>query len=64
VDKCGRFHGESCAKIIKDISFSNDLINEGVLMLLDDIIDQLIDVICSSNGSVDRCIKTCHFTGV
>jgi hypothetical protein len=34
----------------KDIPFSDDIINEGVLILLDDITDQLINVICSSNG--------------
>jgi hypothetical protein len=40
---CTRLLGESCAKVTKDISFSTDTINEGVLKLLDDVTEQLIN---------------------
>jgi hypothetical protein len=40
---CARLLGESCAKVTKGIPFSNDTINEAVLMLLDDVTEQLIN---------------------
>jgi hypothetical protein len=49
VDVCAELRGEPCAKVIKDIPFSNYTINQRVLILSDDVTEQLINKFISSH---------------